>query len=749
MAYNAIYWRDELHRYKEDYRKFTEQGRKIVKRYRDVRKDTDYTDARFNILWSNIKTLKPAIYSRPPKVEVARRFKDRNDVGRIASMIPERVIDYELRQYSDYHSAVGHCVEDRLLPGRGVAWLRYEPKIEAIEEPQITDDVESENYALGQGEGDLETNGLAGENAEPLEQVVDERTPVDYVFWEDFAHLSARTWEEVTWVARRVYMSQEEGVERFGEIFKEVPLTHSPDKDGEDMSTTQALKKAPVWEIWCKSSKKVYWIADHFDEILDEKEDPLKLETFFPCPKPIFATVTTDSLIPVADFKMYQDQADEIDDITGRIQHLTRALKVMGIYAADEPALARLMKEGNDAVMVPVTNWPAFVEKGGLQGAIQFLPLNDVVQSLQSLYAARESCKQIIYETTGISDILRGASVASETATAQQIKSQFASIRLNDMKDDVARFARDLLRMKAEIICSKYQPEIILEVSGIANTPDGQNPELIAQAIALLKNEPMRNFQIDIQTDTLVELDEQGEKQKRVEFLTAAGQFITQATQAVQVSPEMAPLYMQMLLFGVRGFKAGRELEGVFETTMQDIDNSIKAKKEQPPEPSPDQIKAQAEAQKAQSDLQIEQAKMQMEQQKAQLDAQIEQQKMQFEQQKAQQEAQLAQWKANLEAETKMAVAQIQAENALKIKSMDKSTDLVAYDDSGNQQASALLQNVLAQSNQALAENMAQVVGAIQNSNAQQSQVMANMMAHMTRPKQVMRDANGKIIGVQ
>jgi hypothetical protein len=742
MAYNAVYWKDELHRYKEDYRKFTEQGRKVVKRYRDVRKDTDFTDARFNILWSNIKTLKPAIYSRAPKVEVSRRFKDRNDIGRVASMILERTIDYELRQYSDYHSAMGHCVEDRLLPGRGVAWLRYEPKIETIEEPQVTDDVEDEGYAAGQGESDLETNGLAGEEAEPLEKVTDERTPVDYVFWEDFAHLPARTWEEVTWVARRVYMSQEEGVERFGDVFKDVPLTHSPDKDGEDMSTTEALKKAPVWEIWCKSSKKVYWIADHFEEILDEKDDPLELECFFPCPKPIFATVTTDSLIPVADFKMYQDQADEIDDITGRIQHLTRALKVMGIYAADEPALARLMKEGNDAVMVPVTNWPAFVEKGGLKNAVQFMPLNDVVQSLQSLYAARESCKQIIYETTGISDILRGASVASETATAQQIKSQFASIRLNDMKDDVARFARDLLRMKAEVICSKYQPEIILEVSGIANTPDGQNPELVAQAIALLKNEPMRNFQIDIETDTLVELDEMGEKRSRVEFLQAAGSFITQATQAAQAAPQMLPLYMQMLLFGVRGFKAGRELEGVFESTMEQLNKEQKMKAQQPPPPNPEQIKMQA-------DLQMEQAKMQMEQQKAQLDAQIEQQKMQFEQQKAQQDAQLAQWKANLEAETKMAVAQIQAENALKIKGMDKSTDLVAYDGAGNQQASALLQSVLSQSNQALAENMAQVVGAIQNSNAQQSEVMANMMAHMTRPKQVMRDANGKIIGVQ
>jgi hypothetical protein len=258
----------------------------------------------------------------------------------------------------------------------------------------------------------------------------------------------------------------------------------------------------------------------------------------------------------------------------------------------------------------------------------------------------------------------------------------------------------------------------------------------------LLKNEPMRNFQIDIETDTLVELDEMGEKRSRVEFLQAAGSFITQATQAAQAAPQMLPLYMQMLLFGVRGFKAGRELEGVFESTMEQLDKEQKMKAQMPPPPNPEQIKMQA-------DLQMEQAKMQMEQQKAQLDAQIEQQKMQFEQQKAQQDAQLAQWKANLEAETKMAVAQIQAENALKIKGMDKSTDLVAYDGAGNQQASALLQSVLSQSNQALAENMAQVVGAIQNSNAQQSEVMANMMAHMTRPKQVMRDANGKIIGVQ
>jgi hypothetical protein len=354
---------------------------------------------------------------------------------------------------------------------------------------------------------------------------------------------------------------------------------------------------------------------------------------------------------------------------------------------------------------------------------------------LNQLYQARDACKQIIYETTGLSDIIRGASMASETATAQNIKAQFASIRLNDMKDDVARFARDLLRMKAEVICAKYQPEIILEVSGIANTPDAQ---FAPQAIALLKNEPLRNFTIDIETDTLVQLDEQNEKQSRMEFLNAAGGFLSQAVQATQANPDLAPLMMQMLLFGVRGFKAGRELEGQFEQTMQQLDQAQKQRMAQPPQPTPDQIKANAEAQKAQMDLQIEQTRVQLEQQKAQFEIQLEQSKMQFEQ-----------WKAQLDSETKKEIAQLQANTDLRLKGMDKSTDLIEFNDLGQQQASAVIQNTLEQSNQAMTANMAQVIQAIQASNEQQTQVLANMVAHLTKPKQVLRDSNGKIVGVQ
>ena len=722
MAYDAFYWRDEIHRYKEDYKKWAESGRKIIKRYRDERKDATNIDVRFNILWSNIKTLKPAVYSRAPNIEVSRRFKDQNDVGRVASMILERTIDYELRQYTDFHSALSNCVDDRLLPGRGVAWVRYEPKIETQEQPEITDDVENEGREVGEGEA----YGMAGE-VEPFEVVADERTPVDYVFWDDFAHLPARTWEEVTWVARRVYMSKDEGIERFGDVFDQVSLTYSREKDPQNDDNNQNVvaddKKAVVWEIWCKPSKKVYWIADGFDELLDERDDPLELECFFPCPKPLFSTVTTDSLIPVADFKLYQDQADEIDEISGRIAHLTKACKVMGIYAADEPSLARLMKEGQDSVLIPVENWPAFMEKGGLGQAIQLIPLADIIATLQQLYQAREACKQVIYETTGLSDILRGASVANETATAQGIKAQFASIRLNDMKDDVARFARDVLRMKAEIICTKYQPDIILQVSGIANTPDGQNPQLVAAAIQLLKNEPIRNYNIDIETDSMVEIDQQKEKADRIEFLGASSSFLEKAVQAAQVAPDILPLVTQMLLFGIRGFKVGRELEGTFEAFEQ---KAVEQNEQRQANPQPNPAE-----QEMQAKMQLEQAKAQAEAQKADMDAQIEK------------------YKADLKAQTDMQVAQMRAETDIKLKAMDKSNDIIEFDDVGNQQASAVIQTVVAENNAAMQQNMGAVIQAIQQSNEQQTQALATMLAQLTAPKQVIRDANGKIVGVQ
>ena len=732
-------WHDELSRYKEVFKKWTERGEKVVKRYRDERKDVEATDARFNIFWSNVQTLKPAIYAKPPNPEVSRRFEDQNDVARVASTILERVLAYEITQYPDFHATISNVVDDRLLPGRGVAWVRYEPLIESVEaEPQVTD---YEEVGADTSES-LDENALAGEAPEQFERITTETTPVDYVYWQDFAHLPARTWEEVTWVARRVYMSLEEGEERFGEVFSQVPLTHSPDRQDGEKETTKALKKAEVWEIWSKSEKCVYWIADNYDIVLDHRKDPLELTNFFPCPKPYFATTTSGSLVPIADFLLYQDQADEIDDLTGRIKHLTKAMKVMGIYAADEPAIERLMKEGNDGVLIPVKNWAAFVEKGGLQGAVQFMPLRDVAAALQQLYQARESCKQIVYETTGLSDIMRGASVASETATAQQIKSQFASLRLNNMKDDMSRFARDILRMKSEIICSKYQVETLVQISGIMYTPDAQ---FVQPAIEMLQNESMRNFNIDIETDTLVQIDQQTEKSNRVEFLTSVSSFLEKVLPVGQQHPELVPLLGEMLLFGIRGFKIGRTIEGSFEQFVAQATQNEKAKAAQPPQPpppNPEMIRAQTEAQNSQ-------AKLQADQQTAQADMQMEHVKMQAEQQLAAQKLQFEQWKAQLDADTKIMIAEMSSKTSLKQSSMTINANkdpLMEINDMGDEQPATSLTELINTVNDNFAQMLAMQE---QNFNSSQAQKHEELIAQLTRPKQIVRGADGRIVGVK
>jgi hypothetical protein len=302
-------WLNDLRLAKKEDEKWAKRGDRIVKRYRDER--SEYArgmEKRYNILWSNVQTMLPALYGKTPRAQVERRWKDQDPVGRTASIILERSLQFEIDHYGEFDASARGAVIDRLLPGRGTTWVRFE----------------TTPVVLADGQPGPEQG----------------RTPVDYVFWKDFRCSPARTWEEVTWVARRVYMSRGEGIERFGEDFKDVPLSHEPigidelKNQGSSQSDIDALKKAPVWEIWDKTAKCVYWVAEGYHTLLDHKPDPYGLDGFWPCPKPLYATQTTDTLVPVPDYALYQDQADELDRLTQRIGMLTAAVKVVGVYDA-------------------------------------------------------------------------------------------------------------------------------------------------------------------------------------------------------------------------------------------------------------------------------------------------------------------------------------------------------------------------------------------------------------------------------
>ena len=748
------YWHDQIETAIKIFDKWEKRGLKVVKRYRDERDAIEMPRMKFNILWSNIQVLFPALYGRQAKPEVSRRYMDQDPVGRLASTMLERVMEYETTQFGDFDAAMSGAVQDRLLPGRGTAWIRYEPVI-VNDRPEVEGVEQDESQVYNTVE-------------DPTERIDAAHSPIDYVYWSDFLHSPARTWDEVWWVARAVYMTKEEGVERFGDVFNNVSLTSSnTDMDGKNPLTAKMTydKKAMVYEIWNKRTAKVCWIAKGYPQALDERDDPLELEEFFPCPKPLMATTTTGTMIPVPDYCEYEDQAQELDNLTQRIYLLTKACKAVGVFNAEFKELARMFSEGVDNKLFPVTGWAAMSEKGGLKGAIDMMDTSQIIVTLRELYAAREQVKQSIYEIMGISDILRGSSKAQETLGAQQLKANFGSLRLKNSQGDVAKFATDIFKLKAQVICKFYPPELIVQMSGVMNTSDGKDPQMLQAALEMLSNSTIRDFHIAVEADSLAQIDEQAEKQGAQEAIQAIGLFLREAIPMIAQAPETLPMASEMLLFLVRRFRAGRGLESAVERAMKALQDKADQAAQQQPGPPPEMLQMQAEQQaeqmrmqaqaqseqmKMQADAQLAQAQaqldMQMQQAKAQADMQLAQMKADFEAAKQNNELQIKaremagkeeyeRWKAELDAATKIMVARIGSNPGIDLPVVEAAAAQIT-----NELGGTIVQAM--DKITALHDNMANLHG-------ESMQNIGAAMQRLTAPKKVIRGADGLVIGVE
>ena len=163
-------------------------------------------------------------------------------------------------------------------------------------------------------------------------------------------------------------------------------------------------------------------------------ERTVKIKWVFPMPKTFVCHNHKRQPNPAPDYVQYQDQAMELDQLTGRIGNLVKALRVAGVYDASAPALQRLLSEDTENVLIPVEQWAVFGEKGGLKGVMDFLPIKEIGETLIGLYEARDRTKQELYEVTGISDIIRGATNPNETLGAQELKGKYAGLRMGAMQ---------------------------------------------------------------------------------------------------------------------------------------------------------------------------------------------------------------------------------------------------------------------------------------------------------------------------
>jgi hypothetical protein len=584
----------EIEAYEKQFEPWLKRGSEIVKRYRDERVTTSNATIitrKYNILWSNVETLRPTLYARIPTIQVERRFKDADPVGRVACQIAERAGNY-LLQTGPFGIILDNCVEDYLLPGRGVMWIHYDAEGE---------DVPKEGYEAEEGE----------EPETEFKKLQETITPT-YVDWRDFGHQPKRHWQENKLVWRRTYLTRAELIKRFGKALGEkINLDRTPKEDGK---ADEVVAQATIYEVWDKKRRKVCWVHRDMVDYLDEIDPPINLESFWPCADPLNATMTNGTLIPVADYMLYQDQAQELDKLTNRIGRLTDALKVVGVYNASVPELSRLLSPSGtpDNVMIPVADWAVLSEKGGLSRGVEFIPLTDIVNALIQAYQAREQVLNVIYQITGISDLLRGASDPRETATAQGIKGQYGSTRIKARQSKVATFARDNARIVVEIAVEMFEPQTLWEMTNaksfcqidpqaqaalqqMGGEPQFTDSQEFMKALSLLRNDKLRSFHVDIETDSTIALDEAEDKAATVEFIGAVGNFLGTFGPIVAQQPALAPLAGEMLMYAARRFKAGRALEASIEKAVAGIAQAA-SQPQAPPAPPPEAVmKAEAE----------------------------------------------------------------------------------------------------------------------------------------------------------
>jgi hypothetical protein len=425
---------------------------------------------------------------------------------------------------------------------------------------------------------------------------------------------------------------------------KQVLLKTNPDLES---AKSEGEKNIPedsflVYEVWLKDEKEVYYLCEDWEPLLlAEEEDTLKLQGFFPTPGPLLMTHKPGSLIPTPLYQYYRSQAEELNRVTVRLNKVLSAIKVRGAYSAllGTDMAKILSDDDSENHLVAAAESALLSQTGGFDRMIWLLPIEKLITVAKELYAGREAIKQVIYELTGLSDIIRGSSIASETATAQNLKNKWGSIRLRDMQKAVAQYVRDLYRLTTDagaknvpakqwqaitqapipteeqqklareqvqhLLAQAQAQAAIAQSMGMQPEPPKPPPPELMQAAqgptieSLLKqiqSDANRTFTINVQSDSTIDLDTATDKIEVTEFMNAMGQLMAGLQPLAALGPSGLNAGKEILVAVCSRFKFGLS-----------ILDSLKALEAPPPAqngPTPEQEAKEKELTQKEKELQ-------------------------------------------------------------------------------------------------------------------------------------------------
>ena len=630
----------------EIWTKEIENADRYEKKWRDEA-DANFTiynnesqrEDRYNVFWSNTQTLRPLLFSRLPKTNITQRFLDSNETNRVASEMMERSIDLYLKD-SDAETVISKCRDDFLIGGRGVARVCYDPENEVKLE-----------------DGTIEMD--------PSEK----KCRIEYVDWKDFRMSTDKEWCNVQWIAFRHYKNRDELIEDFGKKKADaVQLNATRLTDIKNRNESNELfKMAEVWEVWDKESGSVLFLTlGGGGVLLSNEEDPYNLKNFFPIASPLGSNSNPVDLRPIPLYRQYKTQAEELNVIDTRIRSLVEQCKVTGIYSSiAEGSDMEALFNGNDGSFTPMRS----TGNQKVQDLVMFKPLGEIIGTIGQLNDRKDRVIFSIRDITGISDIVRGVTTASETATAQQLKGNFAISRIQPLQKELEFWVRDLIRLLCELTVENYSVKELAEMTQLKivdiktiaevekakldgllneakkltdpNNPDevarlqqlneqakeqfkktikkpiedlkgyAITPEQIPEIEKLIKNDKLRTFAIDVETDSTIKIDQQQEKADRIEYIRSISEFSNSFFPMVQAGIITPDAFKQFMLFISKPFKVGRMVE----------ESLVNQEEQEPKGPSAEEMLTQAE-------IQIKQQELQLKAQKQQSDTQIAQEEL-------------------------------------------------------------------------------------------------------------------------
>lgn len=611
---------EDAHKRLEDWHK---RAKRCTSLYRGEGDKSNPDSDKFKTLWMITEIQQPALYTGGAQADVRRKHLDSDPVARVAAQLLERTtqccMDDDLHEF-DF--AQDSAVSDYAIVGRGQTRAVYDAEFEP-EKIRINQD-QATAMKIDGLEDKIKSDEM-GLYVEGEDIKISENAWIEHVHWGDFLHSDGQKWEDVWWTAFGSWLTKEDLEEQFGkEIAEEVP-TCGAVMDDEEMGDYLGYEKgrdefARVWEFWSKRTGKVYKVAQNYGEFLEApRDDPYGLKGFFPCPRPLDMINTTGKLEPIPEYKMYEYQSMEVNRLTGRIDRLIESIKAGGIYDIRLGEAVSKMFEGDDNEMIPVENYSDFANSGGIAGAMTFTPTAEFADSLAKLASQRQQNMEMIFELVGVGDIMRGVTNPREAFKTQELKAQMnagATSRMRRKQRRVERFVRDNIRILAELVGELFDEKTILAKSNLEIPP-----EALQEPVKLLKSDTAREYKIDVESDTTVAVDDESRKQDFTEFISAMGGLINQGMQAAQAGVLPEELVGNLILFGLRKFKAGRDIE---ENIEQGFKAQAEAKKEKQGQPSPEEQAQQAK-------MQIEMQKIELRKQELMIDAQNAAQKLQLE----------------------------------------------------------------------------------------------------------------------